>query len=72
MTALGRCDGAGDVVVPVAAMEELKRAIEGRGARVSTHETHLFDHVRPAGKITLSESWPLLEFIAEALDAAGL
>ena len=65
--------GTGDPIVPASALENLAASLEALGAEVSSFETDLFTHVgtRDGGEVSFFEAWPLLGFIADAMDDAG-
>jgi dienelactone hydrolase len=66
--------GQGDPIVTAADAERLRAALDARGADVELHVTDLFVHVDTGADGTPSffDAWPLLRFLARALDAAGM
>ena len=66
--------GSNDPIVPAADAEKLAEALRARGTPVEVLVTDAFEHVDATRGATpsLFDVWPVLRFMADALDAAGL
>jgi len=62
----------GDPVVPTTETQLLAATLTSLGADVSVHITDVFEHVDADSAPPLTESWPLVRFVAVFLDGAGL